>query len=130
MSVRDDIAATIRPFLPATWDVRNYTDEPEVLETPLVMVNLTAIRPGLTFRTFAADVTLYVLIPTHDDAEANEDAALDALMPVLDSLYSAAAVEQGEATSGLFPPAFPCWQINLTLQNVRLVDDDPNAEEA
>lgn len=116
MSSRSDIVDAIAPLLPDDWEVVPYSDEPDVLNTPVVMVTATAIEPGATAATYAMDHHVYVLIPQQKDVKTNDDEVDDAVLLTLHALLRMRAVLQGRAERATFQGGHPCWDITITIQ--------------
>lgn len=116
MSTRQDIVDAIAPLLPDDWQVAAYSDEPNVLTYPLVMVSLSTISAGITPATYDLGHHVYVLIPQQGDAAGNTDAVDDAVLLTLHSILRMRAVTQGTAVRGIFQGSFPCWDITINIQ--------------
>lgn len=116
MSTRQDIVDAIKPLLPEEWDVVDYTDEPNVLDTPLVMVGMSSITAGAITSTYSLEHHVYVLIPQQGDAKGNTDAVDDAVLLTLHALLRMRAVAQGSAERATFQGGHPCWDITINIQ--------------
>lgn len=123
MSTRQTIVEAIAPLLPEDWDVVPYSDEPNVLSTPLVMVTASSIDPGATAGLYNIEHHIYVLIPQQGDAHGNTEAVDDAVLLTLHALLRMRAVTQGTATRATFPGEHPCWDITIQIQ-ASVTDDD------
>lgn len=115
MSYRQDVVDQIAPLLPAEWDVLPYSDEPDVLDRPAVMVTATRLSPARLASQYDVTMHVYVLIPHHDDVLVDADAVDDAVLLSLDALLRLRAVTQGDAERVTFQGGHPCWDITLTL---------------
>lgn len=116
MSSRQQIVDAITPLLPSDWDVVPYTDEPNVLNAPLVMVGLSTIGAGITAGTYDLEHHVYVLIPPQDTEEANTDDVDDAVLLTLHALLRMRAVIQGSATRGTYQGGNPGWDITINIE--------------
>lgn len=116
MSSRQDIVDAIAPLLPAEWDVVPFSDEPNVLNVPLVMVASQTISPGAIVGTYDIEHHVYVLIPPQEDEQANTDDVDDAVLLTLHALLRMRAVTQGSATRGTFQGGNPGWDITINIQ--------------
>lgn len=123
MSTRQEIVDAISPLLPEEWVVVPYSDEPNVLETPLVMVASKFINPGAIVSTYDIEHHVYVLIPQQGDAEGNTDAVDDAVLLTLHAILRMRAVTQGSAERATFQGGHPCWDITINIQ-ASVVDDE------
>lgn len=123
MSSRQDIVDAISPLLPDSWEVVPYSDEPNVLNVPLVMVSASGIEPGVTAGLYSIEHHVHVLYPVQEDEEANTDAVDDAVLLTLHALLRMRAVTQGRADRGTYQGGNPGWDINLTIQ-ASVTDDD------
>lgn len=123
MSYRQDIVDAITPLLPAEWRVEPYSDEPDVLDRPLVMVTSTSMEPGAIRATYGVEFHVYVLTPNLDDPLRDADAIDDAVLLLLHALLRMRAVTQGRSERVTFQGGHPCWDITITVQ-ASITDDD------
>lgn len=128
MSFRSDLADSIAEYLPDDWHIIDYTDEPDSLDRPTVMVDLRAINPGRTTASLAVDARVFILQPSLNDTGRTINALEDALLDVLFALFQNHTAETGTATPGLFADKYPCWMVDLTFPIVQTSDPEP--EEA
>lgn len=122
MSTRQDIVDAIKPMLPETWEVVPYSDEPNVLDKPLVMVSSSGIEQGATAGFYNIEHHIYVCYPPQKDEQANTDAVDDAVLLVLHAVLRMRAVLQGRAERATLG-GNPCWDITLNIQ-ASVTDDD------
>lgn len=115
MSTRQDIVDGIKPLLPTGWDVVPYSDEPNVLDNPLVMVSSSGIEAGAMAGTYNIEHHVYVVYPPQQNEQANTDAVDDAVLLTLHALRKLNAVTQGRADRVTLG-GNPCWDINLTIE--------------
>jgi hypothetical protein len=115
MSYRQDVVDQIAPLLPDDWTTLPYSDEPDVLDRPTVMVTATDIDPSRLASQYDVTLHVYVLIPNRDDVALDSDAVDDAVLLVLDALLRLKAVTQGNATRATFQGGSPCWDITITI---------------
>lgn len=115
MSYRADVVDQIAPLLPDTWGILPYSDEPDVLDAPLVMVTATDIDPARLASQYDVTMHIYVLIPTRDAVELDFDDVDDAVLLTLDALLRMKAVTQGNAHRATFQGGHPCWDITVTI---------------
>ena len=115
MSYRQDVVDQIAPLLPLEWDVLPWSDEPDVLDHPIVMVTATDIDPHRLASQYDITMHVYVLIPNHDDVAVDSDEVDDAVLETLDALLHMRAVTQGNATRATFQGGHPCWDITITI---------------
>lgn len=116
MSTRQTIVDAITPLLPDDWDVVDYSDEPNVLDNPLVMVGSKSIAPGAIVGTYDIEHHVFVLIPQQKDEKTNTDKVDDAVLLTLHALLRMRAVTQGSATRGTFQGGNPGWDITINIQ--------------
>ena len=115
MSYRQDVVDQIDPLLPAEWTILPYSDEPDVLDRPTVMVTATDINPSRLASQYDVTMHVYVLIPNRDDVALDSDDVDDAVLETLDALLRMRAVTQGNATRATFQGGHPCWDITITI---------------
>lgn len=116
MSTSEDIVTAITPLLPENWEIVPYSDEPNVLNTPLVMVSMSTINPGAIAGTYDLEHHVYVLIPPQEDEATNTDEVNDAVLLTLHALLRMRAVTQGTATRGTYQGGNPGWDITINIQ--------------
>jgi hypothetical protein len=116
MSSSEDIVTAITPLLPEDWQIVPFSDEPNVLNEPLVMVAMTNINPGAIVGTYDLEHHVYVLIPLQEDEAANTAEVNDAVLITLDALLRMRAVTQGTATRGTYQGGNPGWDITINIQ--------------
>jgi hypothetical protein len=115
MSYRQDVVDQIAPLLPIDWDILPYSDEPDVLSRPLVMVTSTDIDPAQLASQYDITMHVYVLVPNKDDVALDSDEVDDAVLEALDALLKMRAVRQGNASRATFQGGHPCWDITITI---------------
>ena len=115
MSYRQDVVDQIAPMLPDEWTVLPYSDEPDVLDRPTVMVTATDIDPARLASQYDVTMHVYVLIPNRDDVALDSDDVDDAVLETLDALLQMKAVTQGNASRVTFQGGHPCWDITITI---------------
>jgi hypothetical protein len=115
MSYRSDVVDQIAPLLPDEWTILPYSDEPDVLDRPTVMVTATDIDPSRLASQYDVTMHVYVLIPNHDDVLVDSDEVDDAVLLSLDAILRLKAVTQGNATRATFQGGSPCWDITITI---------------
>lgn len=123
MSTRQDIVDAIRPLLPTDWQVVPYSDEPNVLTVPVVMVQSTTINAGAIVGSYDIEHHVYVVIPDQGSAEGNTDAVDDAVLLTLHALLRIRAVTQGSASRATFQGGHPGWDITINIQ-ASVTDDN------
>jgi hypothetical protein len=109
------LTAMLTRYLPETWRMIPYTDVPDVLDRPLVMVDVKSLSMGPTFGVLESGVHVYVLQPARSTAADNEHALDDSMPFVIDTLSRVESVTSVTATRGTFAEKFPVWDIDLTL---------------
>ena len=115
MSYRQDVVDQIAPLLPDEWMILPYSDEPDVLDRPTVMVTWTNFDPGRLANHLDMTMHVYVLIPNRDDVALDSDDVDDAVLDTLPALLSMKAVQQGGAERVTFQGGHPCWDITLVI---------------
>jgi hypothetical protein len=115
MSYRQDVVDQIAPLLPDEWTVLPYSDEPDVLDRPTVMVTAVAIDPSRLASHYDVTMHVYVLVPNRDDVAIDSDDVDDAVLETLDALLRLKAVTQGSAERATFQGGSPCWDITITI---------------
>jgi hypothetical protein len=118
MSVRQQVTDAITPQLPDTWNVIPYTDEPNVLTDPLVMVTATNINPARSGIPSRYDVETHVIVltPTYDDPAADSDAVDDAVLLTLHAVLRMRSVTQAGAERITFQGGHPAWDITVNIE--------------
>lgn len=130
-TIRNTLVGLLEQHVPSGWDVKAYLREPENITRPLVMLDYDTITPGPTGAQATAGVKVYVLIPSLDDAERNEDAVDDAMPFVTAVLFRLQSTTSVNATRATFAEKWPCWVIDVNLI-FTITDDeetDPETEE-
>lgn len=127
MSYRSIVVDAIRPILPQTWSIIDYTETPDVRMNPIVMVVSTDIGPGVTAAKFNVTFHVYVLAPVHDSTARDMDAVDEAVLLSLRALLRMRAVTQGTAARIKYASKFPAWDITLNIE--ASVTDTPEQEE-
>ena len=115
MSYRQDVVDQIAPMLPDEWTILPYSDEPDVLDRPTVMVTATDIDPARLASHYDVTMHVYVLTPNRDDVALDSDDVDDAVLETLDALLQMKAVTQGNANRATFQGNHPCWDITITI---------------
>ena len=115
MSYRQDVVDQIAPMLPDEWTILPYSDEPDVLDRPTVMVTATDIDPARLASHYDVTMHVYVLTPNRDDVALDSDDVDDAVLETLDALLQMKAVTQGNANRATFQGGHPCWDITITI---------------
>ncbi|WP_144797707.1 hypothetical protein [Microbacterium paludicola] len=127
MSMSAQLAELIERYIPEDWRLIPYTDVPDVLDRPVVMIDTKTIGMGPSLGILQAGVHVYVLQPAHSSTEDNERALDDAMPLVVDVLSRVESVTSVNASRVTFAEKFPAWDIDLTLY-VPITYDEP--EEA
>jgi len=117
MSVRSDVAALIRPALPAGWLFYDHDKSVGAVGKPTAILARSRVAPGPYVGSLANTMTLVVIDPTQaeDGMDDRLDDHLDVLIPILQGI---AHLEFIEAERGTYPsdnPTYPAWSISLAV---------------
>jgi len=126
-TLAEQLETMLTTYLPEGWTLIPYTTTPDVLDRPLVMIDIKTIAPGPAQGVLQAGARVYILKPSLDDAARNEQTVDEAMPFVVDILSRVQAVQGIEASRGTFLDLFPAWDVTLTLF-VPLVDDEPEPD--
>lgn len=111
-SVRAQLAAEIRPKLPASWVWHDYDKTPSTIQKPTAMLIHQRIAPGSVHGALVWTFSLVVLDPStrEDRADDNLDDHFEEVFP---ALLAIGALDFQQAEKGT-RDGYPCWDFQFT----------------